>query len=52
MILILSEDHDQSTNDIIDWLIFYKKEFVRINLSDKCEIIKVNNTTINFTDNH
>jgi len=61
MILILSEEQDQSTNDVIDWLIFYNKEFVRINYSDKCEIIKVdlnnenliikvNDRIINFND--
>jgi ATP-GRASP peptide maturase of grasp-with-spasm system len=34
MILILSQDFDNSTNDIIDWLNFYKSEYVRINGGD------------------
>jgi len=31
MILILSEDTDQSTNRVIDWLYFNNKDFIRIN---------------------
>jgi len=34
MILILSEKLDVSTNEIIDWLVYYKKGFVRINYED------------------
>ncbi|MDR2064574.1 MAG: grasp-with-spasm system ATP-grasp peptide maturase [Prevotellaceae bacterium] len=41
MILILSDEFDQSTNDVIDWLLYFKKPFIRINDTDICEIIKI-----------
>ncbi|MDR2126259.1 MAG: grasp-with-spasm system ATP-grasp peptide maturase [Prevotellaceae bacterium] len=41
MILILSEEFDQSTNDVIDWLLYFNKPFIRINDTDICEIIKI-----------
>ena len=60
MILIVSEDNDQSTVDVIKWLVYTKKEFFRINPNDRvnvCQyngegfIIKVNNYfTINTAD--
>lgn len=31
MILILSEENDMSTSHVIDWLIYFKQKFVRIN---------------------
>lgn len=31
MILILSEEMDLSTNEVIDWFKFYKQDFIRIN---------------------
>lgn len=34
MILIISSPDDQSTNDVIDWLRFYKIRFLRITQSD------------------
>lgn len=40
MILILSNDTDQSTNDVIDWLIFYNANFKRINFSDSLRVNK------------
>lgn len=45
MLLIISEDKDQSTNQVIDWLIFLNKKFFRINDSEKLEHIslKLNN---------
>jgi ATP-GRASP peptide maturase of grasp-with-spasm system len=30
----MSDENDQSTNGVIDWISFYQKEFVRINPSD------------------
>ncbi|MEM1319264.1 MAG: grasp-with-spasm system ATP-grasp peptide maturase [Bacteroidota bacterium] len=30
MILIISDENDNSTNDVIDWLLFYNAEFIRI----------------------
>lgn len=41
MILIVSDEFDQSTNIVIDWLRFFKKDFFRINNTDKCEIVKI-----------
>ncbi|WP_396192323.1 grasp-with-spasm system ATP-grasp peptide maturase [Flavobacterium sp.] len=38
MILILSDFFDSSTESVIEWLIFNKKEYVRINVQDKLEI--------------
>ncbi len=54
MILISSEANDFSTNDVIDWLLFYNRPFKRINLEDdyninfnlKKIIIKVNGSII------
>lgn len=34
MIIIVSEESDSSTNGVIDWLFFYKKPYVRINVED------------------
>ena len=34
MILILSMDMDKSTDDVIDWLIYFNLPFVRINSTD------------------
>ena len=30
MILILSEEKDQTTNDVIDWLLLWKYDFISI----------------------
>ena len=38
MILIISDNDDQSTNDVIDWLIFKGKDFCRINRTDVFEL--------------
>ena len=38
MILIISEEADFSTNVVIDWLLYYNKKFVRINLEDDLNI--------------
>lgn len=46
MILILSENNDQSTNDVIDWLIHYNKKFIRLNTSDEITLSIFENKTI------
>lgn len=38
MILILSEESDHSTNKVIEWLLFYELEFIRINMNDSITI--------------
>ncbi|WP_343662327.1 grasp-with-spasm system ATP-grasp peptide maturase [Chryseobacterium mucoviscidosis] len=38
MILISSDQYDYSTNHIIDWLIFFKEKFIRINKNDDYKI--------------
>jgi len=30
MILILSDEHEPTTDLVIDWLLYYKKDFIRI----------------------
>ncbi|HNW98144.1 MAG TPA: hypothetical protein PKK00_07010 [Bacteroidales bacterium] len=34
MILILSDEKDFSTNDVIDWLNFYKAKYIKINIEE------------------
>lgn len=34
MILIISDEQDQSTDDVIDWLRYYRKEYIRVNYED------------------
>jgi ATP-GRASP peptide maturase of grasp-with-spasm system len=34
MILIVSTEYDYSTNDVIDWLLYYKRDCLRINSED------------------
>ncbi|MCX2575958.1 grasp-with-spasm system ATP-grasp peptide maturase [Pedobacter sandarakinus] len=52
MILILSDERDQTTIDVISWLRFYKKDFLRINLEDSFDFsdieIEDQNVKINF----
>jgi len=63
MILILSIDDDQCTNEVIDWLSHLNKSFIRINYTDECKIdrisldnesndiiIKTNNQEINLNN--
>jgi ATP-GRASP peptide maturase of grasp-with-spasm system len=47
MVVILSSEDDQSTNDVIDWLNFYGKDFIRINPSDTIADIQIN-TSLGF----
>jgi len=51
MILILSDNSDQTTNDVIDWIIYYKHDFVRVNDSNKCSVtgIVLNDSTSDAT---
>jgi len=37
MLLILSDDHDESTNQVINWLLYLKIPYFRIN--DTCSIL-------------
>jgi ATP-GRASP peptide maturase of grasp-with-spasm system len=41
MVLIISEDGDQSTNEVIKWLRFYGKKIIRINMEDSVTITHV-----------
>lgn len=49
MILIVSEEVDFSTSEVIDWLMYFEQPFIRVNLSDS---IVINNVIIddNFVD--
>lgn len=46
MILIISENDDFTSNDVIDWLIRKKKKFVRFNSEDLIEVELVLNEEI------
>lgn len=35
MILIISREDDRTTNEAINWLPIYGKEFIRMNIDDK-----------------
>jgi ATP-GRASP peptide maturase of grasp-with-spasm system len=63
MILILSEERDQSTNNVIDWLNYYNKKFIRVNTETQIEVesfsisnhqenivLKQNNLFFNMTE--
>ncbi|AMS26025.1 hypothetical protein AEM51_02350 [Bacteroidetes bacterium UKL13-3] len=43
MILIISDEDDYSTNDVIDWLIVNRKDFCRINRTDTFELKYLSN---------
>jgi hypothetical protein len=43
MILIISDEDDYSTNDVIDWLIVNRKYFCRINRTDTFELKYLSN---------
>lgn len=42
MILVLSEDRDYSTNQVLDWIKYYGKQYVRINGSNLITIKGIN----------
>jgi hypothetical protein len=46
MLLILSSEHDQSTFDIVDWLLFYKAPYILINEAE----VKINEIRIPEND--
>ncbi len=48
MVLIMSEYNDNSTVYVCQWLMYYKVPFVRIDLEDRFEIIKVEITNDNI----
>lgn len=41
MIVIISDNDDQSTNGVIDWINYYNKEFIRINPTDIISDLKI-----------
>ena len=48
MICILSTGADQSTNEVIDWITYYDKPFIRVNSED---LISENEININISKN-
>ncbi|MFZ4931455.1 grasp-with-spasm system ATP-grasp peptide maturase [Chryseobacterium sp. Mn2064] len=58
MILIISDEHDMSTNIVIDWLDSFQINWIRINDTDECEMsvvdsktwIKLTNITVDVDD--
>ena len=41
MILIVSEKEDHSTNEVIQWLLYFNAKFIRVNRGDKLVLRKV-----------
>jgi hypothetical protein len=41
MILIVSENEDHSTSEVIQWLIYFKAKFVRVNKGDRLILHRV-----------
>ena len=50
MILIISEQNDPSTNEVINWLLAMEKKFIRINAEDDIAVSDFRNTGIEGTD--
>lgn len=50
MILILSENKDSSTTQVIEWLNFFNKKWVRINGEEKIQIECIGDDFLFFTD--
>jgi ATP-GRASP peptide maturase of grasp-with-spasm system len=48
MILIISEEKDQSTNYVIDWLICYEQEIIRINETSNVRVKKISLSPISI----
>jgi ATP-GRASP peptide maturase of grasp-with-spasm system len=52
MILILSKELDISTNEVMDWLLFYNQEIIRINTNIDESQIKINSSEIILSSNN
>lgn len=50
IVVLITSKNDQSTNNVIKWLIFFKQKFVRINIEDSVSIteIVISNEKIDF----
>lgn len=48
MVLILSAKDDFSTNDVINWLAFMDKKFIRISEEDEIQFSKIEITNENI----
>lgn len=51
MILIISQEEDYSTSEVIQWLLYYNAPFIRINREDVCSLEKIviaNNESCSF----
>lgn len=51
MILIMSQLSDFATTQVIDWLVYYKKEFLRLNGDEVYEIDEITTDKINISKN-
>ena len=51
MNLIFSEKNDSSTTHVIEWLHFFKIDYIRVNETDEIEIIIKNNEFYFIVDN-
>jgi hypothetical protein len=49
MIIILSNENDMSTSHVINWLLFYKQKFLRINDVKKIELLNYRTVNQSFT---
>jgi ATP-GRASP peptide maturase of grasp-with-spasm system len=49
MILIFSVETDKSTSDVIDWLIYYQKDVLRINNIENIDILHLDINTSSYT---
>jgi len=49
MILIFSENNDFSTNKVIEWLIYYKKKYIRLNPSNKIKLVNLSHDGFCFS---
>jgi len=52
MILILSDETDSSTTNVVEWLYYLKKDFIRINAQTKIKLDFVGNDVILITDDN
>ena len=40
-VLIVSDENDGTTNEVIEWLLYLKTPFIRINYTDEVEVVKI-----------